>query len=132
MAVVKILAFGGMVPAVDDRLLPDTAAAFSQNCYLYTGQMVGIVAPKFIRNMTNATYGKTYRIPKNYFDAEHIEDSYWMEFVSIDTDVIRSPIVDDQFDRYYGASPLEIPQVNSLARIQAGQPSYRLGVPQPP
>jgi hypothetical protein len=131
MAVVKILAFGGMIPAVDDRLLPDTAGALSQNCYLYTGQLVGIVAPKFIRNMTNANFGKAFRIPKNYYDAEHIEDAYWMEFVSIDTDIIRSPIVDDQFDRYYWASPLEIPQVNSLARIIAGQPSFRLGVPTP-
>ena len=131
MAVVKILGFGGMVPAVDDRLLPDTAAALSQNCYLYTGQLVGMVAPKFIRNMTNPNYGKAYRVPKNYYDAEHIEDAYWMEFISIDTDIVRSPVVGDQYDRYYWASPLEIPQVNSLARIIAGQPSFRLGVPQP-
>ena len=127
MAVVKILSFGGMVPAVDDHLLPDTAAALSQNCYLYTGQLVGIVAPKFIRNMENMSYGKAFRIPKNYYDAEHIEDAYWMEFISIDTDVVRSPTVDDQFDRYYWVSPLEQPQVNSLARIIAGQPSYQVG-----
>ena len=131
MAVVKILAFGGMVPATDDRLLADSAAALSRNCYLYTGQLVGIVSPKFIRNMTNLEYGKAFRIPKNYYDAEHIEDAYWMEFVSIDTDVIRSPIVDDQYDRYYWVSPLEPPSVNSLARIIAGQPAFLLGVPQP-
>jgi hypothetical protein len=131
MAVVKILAFGGMVPATDDRLLQDSAAALSRNCYLYTGQLVGMVSPKFIRNMTNPDYGKAFRIPKNYYDAEHIEDATWMEFPSIDTDVIRSPVVDDQYDRYYWASPLEPPKVNSLARIIAGQPAYLLGVPQP-
>jgi hypothetical protein len=131
MAVVKILAFGGMIPATDDRLLQDTAAALSRNCYLYTGQLVGMVAPKFIRDMENLNYGKAFRIPKNYYDAEHIEDAYWMEFTSIDTDVIRSPVVGDQYDRYYWVSPLEPPRVNSLARIIAGQPSYVLGVPQP-
>ena len=131
MAVVKILAFGGMVPVTDDRLLPDSAAALSRNCYLYTGQLVGMVAPKYIRDMTNLDYGKAFRVPKNYYDAEHIEDAYWMEFPSIDTDVIRSPIVDDQYDRYYWVSPLEPPKVNSLARIIAGQPAYLLGVPQP-
>jgi hypothetical protein len=131
MAVVKILAFGGMIPATDDRLLQDSAAALSRNCYLYTGQLVGMVAPKFVRNMTNLDYGKTFRIPKNYYDAEHIEDAHWMEFKSIDTDVIRSPIVNDQFDRYYWVSPLEGARVNSLARIIAGQPGYLLGVPQP-
>lgn len=135
MAVVKILGFGGMVPAVDDRLLPDTAAALSQNCYLYTGQLVGMVAPKFVRNMDNANYGKTYRIPKNYYDSEHIENSYWMEFVSIDTDVIRSPVPDDQFDRYYWVSPLESPKTNSLDRIKTNittpgsTPPYELGLP---
>lgn len=128
MAVVKILAFGGMIPVTDDRLLPDMNAAFSQNCFLYTGQLVGITTPKYIRDLTDPTAGKAYRIPNNYFDAEHIEDAYWMEFVSIDTDVIRSPIVDDQYDRYYWASPLTVPQVNSLARIKAGQPSYNLGI----
>ena len=132
MAVVKILAFGGMIPATDDRLLQDSAAALSRNCYLYTGQLVGMVSPKFIRNMVNPNYGKAFRIPKNYYDAEHIEDAHWMEFVSIDTDVIRSPVVGDQHDRYYWVSPLEPPRVNSLARIIAGQPSYLLGVPQPP
>ena len=131
MAVVKILAFGGMVPATDDRLLADSAAALSRNCYLYTGQLVGIISPKFIRNMTNLEYGKAFRIPKSYYDAEHIEDAYWMEFISIDTDIIRSPIVDDQYDRYYWVSPLEPPMVNSVARIIAGQPGFLLGVPQP-
>lgn len=131
MAVVKLLGFGGMVPVTDDRLLPDTAAALSQNTFLYTGSLVGIVKPKYVRSMSNLNYGKAFRIPKNYFDAEHIEDSYWMEFVSIDTDIVRSPTVSDAYDRYYWASPLESPHVNSLARIQAGSPGYLLGVPQP-
>jgi hypothetical protein len=134
MAVVKVIAFGGMIPAVDDRLLPETAAAMSRNCYLYTGQLVGMVAPKFVRTMDNANYGKAYRVPKNYYDGEHIDNSYWMEFISPDTDVIRSPVIDDQHDRYYWASPLEPPQVNSLARITNDPPlpAYKLGVPQPP
>lgn len=131
MVAVKLQAFGGMIPVTDDHLLPETAAALSQNTYLYTGQLVGIVSPKYIRDMTNLDYGKAYRVPNNYFDAEHIEDSTWMEFPNIDTDIIRSPIVGDQYDRYYWASPSGPPQVNSLARIKLGQPSYNLGVIQP-
>ena len=91
-----------------------------------------MVSPKFVRNMANLNYGKAFRIPKNYYDAEHIEDAHWMEFPSIDTDVIRSPVVGDEFDRYYWTSPLDKPRVNSLERIIAGQPAYLLGVPQPP
>ena len=131
MVAVKVSAFGGMVPATDDRLLPDQAATLSQNAWLYNGQLVGMVSPKFVRNMTNPTYGKVYRIPNNYYDAEHIEDATWMEFPSIDTDVLRSPIVGDSFDRYYWASPLEAPRINSLARIQSNAAPYFLGVVQP-
>jgi hypothetical protein len=135
MAVVKLLAFGGMIPVTDDRLLPDMNAALSQNCFLYTGQLVGIVSPKYIRDLTTPSSGKVYRLPKNFFDAEHIEDSDWMEFSHIDTDVVRSPIVDDQYERYYWASPAGPPQVNSLARIRAGNSGanapYKLGVISP-
>lgn len=131
MVAVKINAFGGAVPATDDRLLPDAAATVSQNAWLYSGALVGVVSPKFVRNMTNAGYGKVYRIPNNYYDADHLTDATWMEFPNIDTDVLRSPVVGDEFDRYYWAGPSDVPRVNSLARIQAGNDPYKLGVIQP-
>lgn len=131
MVAVKINAFGGTIPATDDHLLPDTAATVSRNAWLYSGALVGLVAPKQVRAMTNTGYGKAYRIPNNYFDAEHFDDATWMEFSHIDTDVIRSPIVDDTHGRYYWASPADVPRVNSLARIQAGSSAYKLGVIQP-
>lgn len=131
MVAVRINAFGGTVPATDDRLLPDTAATISRNAWLYSGALAGLVSPKFIRNMANTGYGKAYRIPNSYYDAIHIDDSTWMEFPNIDTDVLRSPVVGDTFDRYYWASPADVPRVNSLARIIAGNPAYKLGVIQP-
>lgn len=131
MVAVKINAFGGTIPATDDRLLPDTAATVSRNAWLYSGALIGLVSPKYVRDMTNTGYGKVYRIPNNYTDAEHFEDATWMEFSNIDTDVLRSPIVSDTYDRYYWASPADVPRVNSLARIQAGSDPYKLGVIQP-
>jgi hypothetical protein len=129
---VKVNAFGGTIPATDSRLLPDQAAAVSRNTWLYNGTLAGMVAPKFVRNMTNSGYGKVYRIPNSSnFDGDHILDSTWMEFPNIDTDVIRSPVAGDSFGRYYWATPVDVPRVNSLARIQAGSASYILGVPQP-
>lgn len=131
MVAVRVNAFGGTIPATDDRLLPDQAATVSRNAWLYSGALVGLIAPKQVRAMTNAGYGKAYRIPNNYFDAEHFDDATWMEFSHIDTDVIRSPVVDDTYGRYYWASPADVPRVNSLARIQNGDPAYKLGVIQP-
>jgi hypothetical protein len=128
---ILINAFGGMVPATGARLLPDSAAVLSQNTWLYDGELIGLVAPTYVKDLLSSASGKAYRIPNNYFDAAHFGDATWMEFTSIDTDVVRSPIVGDTFDRYYWASPVAAPQVNSHAGITAGSPAYLLGVPQP-
>lgn len=131
MVAVRINAFGGTVPATDDRLLPDQSATVSRNAWLYSGALVGIVSPKYVRDLDNAGYGKVYRIPNNYTDAEHFTDATFMEFPNIDTDILRSPVVDDTHQRYYWASPADVPRVNSLTRIQNGDDPYILGIPAP-
>ena len=65
------------------------------------------------------------------FDASITGDSVWLEFDDPDTDVIRSPVVNDSFDRYYFASPSIAPRYNTRARIEAGSPHWLLGVPAP-
>jgi hypothetical protein len=57
--------------------------------------------------------------------------SSWLEFDDPDTNVFRSPVADDQWDRYYFASPSQPPQYNTHARIDAGQSPWLLGVPAP-
>lgn len=130
MVASRVDTFGGMIPAADKRLLPDAAASHSENTWLYSGALVGIVAPKFVRNCSPDT-SKVYRIPNSYTNTEAIEDALWLEFPQLDTDVVRSPIVDDAQDRYYWASEGASPMVNSRARIAAGSPAYKLGVPSP-
>jgi hypothetical protein len=58
--------------------------------------------------------------------------STWLEFLDQDTNVLRTPVVDDSFQRYYFASPSQPPQYNTYQRIATGQPSFYLGVPAPP
>ena len=65
------------------------------------------------------------------FDATITGPSVWVEFADPDTDVMRSPVVDDSFDRYYFASPTVAPKYNTRDRIQAGLPPWLLGVPAP-
>lgn len=131
MTAVKINAFGGTVPAVDARLLSDQAAVLSENTWLYDGSLAGLIAPTYVRTLTSSTAAKVYRIPNSYFDSTYFTDATWMEFEDLDTDVVRSPIVGDTYDRYYWASSSAAPRVNSLSRIQAASASYVLGVPQP-
>lgn len=128
---VRLQGFGGMVPAVGDTLLPDTAAAHSENAWLYSGEIVGLPEPTLIRALTNADATKVYRIPDNFVDAEHISESTWIEHEHPDTDTIRTQVVGDTHERYYWANPADEPMYNSLARIQNGDPAYILGIPTP-
>jgi len=126
----KIDTFGGMTPAIDDRLLPDRAAAHSENTWLYAGRLQGIPEPTLVRACTAGT-ARVFRIPNNYTDADHIDDSVWMEFENADTDVLRAMVIGDTFDRYYWASSSQAPHYNTRARIAAGDASWKLGIPQP-
>lgn len=65
------------------------------------------------------------------FNANITGDSVWIEFDDPDTDVLRSPVVDDQFERYYFASASVQPKYNTRDRILAGLPAWYLGVPAP-
>lgn len=65
------------------------------------------------------------------FDSSITGASTWMEFVDPDTNVMRSPTVNDKFGRYYFASPSLPPQYNTTDRIVAGQAPWLLGVPAP-
>jgi hypothetical protein len=131
MVAVKINAFGGMIPVLDSRLIPDHAATLSQNCWLNSGELKGLVAPTLVKALNAPSTGKTYRIPTNFFDTTHFNNAFFMEFPSPNTDIVPSPIVGDAFSRYYWASDTGVPQVNSLARILAGQPAYSLGLNPP-
>ena len=130
MASSKIDTFGGMIPAVDDRLLPDRAAAHAENTWLYSGRLSGIPELSLVKALTAGT-SKVFRIPTNYIDSAHIEDSTWIEFADPNTDVIRAPVIGDTFERYYWASSTVVPKYNTLARIQASSAAWKLGIPAP-
>jgi hypothetical protein len=133
MVAVRVSPFGGMVPAVDDRLLADVNSALAQDTWLYAGTAIGLPTPKVLLNLLSTT-AKVYRIPNNYTDNLHLTDSIWMQFASADTDVLRSLVIEDTFDRFYWMSPLGAPRYAPYATIAAQVPSvtgYLLGVPAP-
>lgn len=135
MVAIRISPFGGMVPAVDDGLLAPINAALAQDTWTYSGSVVGLPVRKLLYTLVNPDATKVYRLPNNYTDALHLEDSIWLEFASSDTDVLRTQVVDDTFDRYYWASPLDVPRYMTQAQIEAAAPAlagaYILGIPAP-
>jgi hypothetical protein len=131
MVALRLQNFGGMIPAVDPRLLPQEQAELSVNTWMYTGSLQGFREPVEIYTCNSASTKRVFRIPKQYYDKEHIVDSYWLEFDDPDTDVVKSPMASDSYGRYYWASASTVPQYNTTARIAAGSSAYTLGIPAP-
>ena len=57
--------------------------------------------------------------------------SSWIELLDPDSNVVRSQVLNDFYQRYYIASPSTLPQYNTAARITAGQPAFKLGINPP-
>jgi len=135
MPAVKLSSFGGMTPAVDSRLLSDNMAASAENVWLYAGTLEGIREPKVIHAGLSSTTKRVFRIPKEYVDKDHIQDSYWLEFPYKDVDVLKSPTSNDSYGRYYWAMDAgvgsEPPRYNTLARIANSDPALYLGITSP-
>lgn len=131
MVAVKITAFGGMIPAQDDHLLPENNSASNQNTFLDAGSLQGMRQPAVLHTMANPSYKYAFRIPLAGADRTHIPASYWWELPDPDTNVIRSLVANDSFERYYAFSPSAVPQYNTKARILAGSSLYTLGIPTP-
>lgn len=128
---IKLTAFGGMIPAVDERLLPENAAAHAENVWLYAGVLEGIREPVAIYTCQSENTKRAFRIPYNASDRGRLQNAYWLEFPYEDVDVLRGPVADDSYDRYYWTSVGTGPQYNPLLRIIQGYAPLTLGVPYP-
>lgn len=127
---IKLEDFGGMIPRVSPRLLPVQAATLARNTKLLNGELRGFRSPREIADLTYEpfTVKRAYRI--QYNDQYYGAGEHWLAFDSRDVDVVRSPIVNDRFDRYYWAGDGR-PKYNTLSRILHGLDPYYLGVPAP-
>ena len=123
--------FGGMIPILDDRALPDQFSAVAENVALYAQILQGFNVPNPVYTMLNPGNQFAFRIPNDYASTKLYDPSFWMEFASPDTCVIHTPTVEDQFDRYYWVEPGSPPMYNTKLGIEAGDPPMLLGIPTP-
>jgi hypothetical protein len=134
MTAFKLEGFGGIRPRISRRLLPNNAATTAENTKLLEGELRGYHKPTILKDLSGLgfTVGRAYRIPASVTGTG---SDAWLAFESQNTDIIRSPVLGDEYDRYYWASDSGVPQYNTLARIVAGNTGanapYYLGVPQP-
>lgn len=131
MAAIKLEAFAGMVPALDPRLLADNACEDAENVWFYNGTLEGIRRPRLLDVTLDPTTRSVFRVPIDSPDIKAIDDSYWLEFPSVDVSVVKSPVSNSADPAYYWASPLEQPGYTTRSRLAAGRPALVLGIPVP-
>lgn len=125
MAAIKLEGFQGLVPRVSDRLLGPMNATAARNTKLLNGELRGFRSLEQDIDLTGqvSTLRRAFRVPDTPADA-------WIIFDSRDVDVVRSPLVNDAYDRYYWAGD-GVPKMNTAARIKNGDGEFFLGIPAP-
>ncbi len=137
MAGFKLNTFGGLNKKIAPRLLPEDVAQETSNTFLDRGRLEGL--PQDLNDPSEA--GSTH--PASNISAAtstifKATDSAWFTF-NDDVDVIKSPIREDSFSRFYftgfsGSSGFPR-MVDAANGISGSGPypvtSYRLGLPTP-
>ena len=129
MAAIKLEAFQGLIPRASPRLLPPMAATIANNTKLLNGEVRGFRA---LREEADFSAGSVTPVRRamRVVDNAGVNPDKWLTFDSRGVDVVRSPIINDTYDRYYWAGD-GAPMMNTYARIYAGSTAYLLGVPTP-
>lgn len=129
MTAISVKAFGGIKPIVSARLLATSEAQISQNAKLVSGSLLPMKGTTVLQSLQSSSPATIYR-----YGTSPTEANYWLEFPR-DTDVMRSPIAQDQYDRLYWADGVNPPKYAPNSLILSSQPypgaSYLLGIPAP-
>lgn len=127
----KLDKFGGTVPIIDDRLLPDNAASVAVNTWLFSGRIEPIHSLVAIHTMSDQNKKGFFRLPKASPSIDNMTASWWLEFTDPKIRVIRSPIAGQDDDgRYYWADG-DYPKMMTGTMIETGATPLKLGVPAP-
>lgn len=131
MTLLAVKAFSGLKPISNPRMLGTNEAQTAQNVRLISGALSPLKGTTTLKPLVLTSPPTIFR-----YGNSATETDYWLEF-SQDTDVMRSPIAADQFDRLYWTNGENKPRYapNSLI-LQAGtgaypRASYELGIPKP-
>ncbi len=139
MATIKLENFAGIAPRWSARLLPPTGGVRADNCKLLSGELRGLRQTQQLFDFGDnggVEVARAYRLPATVGAPIPLSGSdFWLGFSDPEVDFVRTPVLEDSFERYYWTSDSTshggVPQYNTRARIQAGSVSYVLGIPAP-
>lgn len=118
----RIATFGGIIPRLADRGLPDNAAQSAFNAKLYSGELRAWQRMRALATLPIID-------AKTVFHYQHLGADRFMAFNEL-TQVVKAPLINETLGRLYWTGSTGA-RINTTARIESGLPSYRLGVPSP-
>lgn len=121
-AAIRISLFGGIVPRLADRGLPDNAAQFAMNSKLFSGELRAWNRLRLLETLPITGAKTVYHYEHTGLDRYLAFDKY--------TKVVKAPLVNETLGRLYYANTDGV-FVTTTARIEASQPPFPLGVPAP-
>lgn len=129
MSSLKLQSFSGLIPRLSARLLPDAAATVARNVDLLNGELRGFRGLFEIADFTSDpfTVRRVHRVPYEQYGSSL---DAWLRFDDRNVDVVRSPVVNDSFFRYYWAGDGR-PMYSTRNRIIQGLTPHYLGIPTP-
>jgi hypothetical protein len=121
-AAIRLQLFGGIIPRISDRGLPDNAAQFALNAKLTSGELRA-----WNRLLEKATLPIADAV--TVFHYTHLGADRYLAFNNR-THVVKAPLINETLGRLYWTNNAG-PQVNTTTRIEAAQAAFKLGVPPP-
>jgi hypothetical protein len=141
MAALRIENFSGIAPRYSARLLSQNQAQASQNTKLLSGEIRGYHEAQllfdFNPQLLAYPIARAFRLPASVNAPIPIGGSdTWLGFKDAAVNFVRTPVLNDQFERYYwtGDSTTAFsgaPAYNTRARINASSAPWILGIPTP-
>lgn len=125
MTVLRVSGFGGIIPRLGKRLLPDSNAQYALNSQLFSGELRSWQAPKLLQSFVGFS---------NLQDVYHYRHrgSTTDFYIPFDrrTDVVKAPIVNDAFGRLYWTNGVAM-YTTTMSDVEASIAPVVTGVPPP-
>lgn len=135
MAAIKLSTFGGLLPQISPRLLPDTAATVAENARLESGRLEAYNAPLAINDHNNTSFVVPTGTKTIYKHRDRQGNGYWLVWTN-EVHPVPSPIAEDTWDRLYWTGDSYPRYALATEVAQSTSPNYTpggthvLGIPQ--